>query len=80
MEPITSQPTNNFGFQDENKGEGYVHGNNYLFKIYGVRIKIFKISNQLKEKYKTFFQNRFANAIKCFGGEIQTTKTKVFGM
>ena len=35
MEPITSQPTNNFGFQGENKGEGYVHGKipiiDYLF-------------------------------------------------
>ena len=28
MDPITSQPTNNFGFQGEHKSsEGYVHGN-----------------------------------------------------
>ena len=37
MEPITSQPTNNFGFQGENKGEGYVHGKTliiyYLIKF-----------------------------------------------
>ena len=32
MEPITSQPTNNFGFQDGNKGEGYVHGKNSYLK------------------------------------------------
>ena len=35
MEPITSQPTNNFGFQDENKGEGYVHGNSLFIQNIG---------------------------------------------
>ena len=30
MDPITTQPSSNFGFQGENKNEGYVHGN-YCF-------------------------------------------------
>ena len=39
MEPITSQPTNNFGFQGENKGEGYVHGKSVIIFC----IVVFKI-------------------------------------
>ena len=37
MEPITSQPTNNFGFQDGNKGEGYVHGKDSYLEINSAR-------------------------------------------
>ena len=31
MDPITTQPSTNFGFQGENKNEGYVHGNYFFY-------------------------------------------------
>ena len=32
-QPITTQPSNNFGFQTENKNEGYVHGKYFHIQI-----------------------------------------------
>jgi len=40
MDPITSQPTNNFGFQGEHKSsEGYVHGLQMLSNVSEVKFK-----------------------------------------
>ena len=48
MEPITSQPTNNFGFQGENKGEGYVHGKSVIIFC----IVVFKIIHKNQHQYE----------------------------
>ena len=50
MEPITSQPTNNFGFQGENKGEGYVHGKSVIIFC----IVVFKVIHKININMKIF--------------------------